>query len=177
MQPMTGAESFDTSPAEAERQLAAAVERHREAVSAMQTPGRPDAGQHVAIKVVGRAVQLVSFALRRAAEAGVPFDRLVELTGWAPDLVREGLERPVPEPRVIARLTPAGLDARAVAQAAASFEAIGRLRELTQRLLADVLDEDGEDRPPLPPADVEDLYDRLETVWREWRQGPGGREP
>ena len=177
MPSVTGAESVDPSPAEAERQLAAAVERHREAVAAIQTPGRPDSGQHVAIKVVGRAVHLVSFALRRAAEAGVGFDRLVELTGWAPDLVREGLERPVPEPRVIARLAPARVDARAVAQAAASFEAIGRLQELTQRLLADVLDEDGEDRPPLPPADVEDLHDRLEKVWREWRQGPGGREP
>ena len=56
---------------EAERQLASAAERHREAVASMQELGRPEAGQSVAIKVVGRAVHLVSFALRRAAEAGV----------------------------------------------------------------------------------------------------------
>src|SRR5215216_3921747 len=97
--------------AEAERQLAAAVERHREAVSSMQESGRPEAGQLVAIKVVGRAVHLVSFALRRAASAGVPFERLVELTGWEPDLVREGLERVAPEPWFLARLAPAGTDA------------------------------------------------------------------
>jgi hypothetical protein len=131
----------------------------------------------VAVKVAGRAVHLVSFALRRAAAAGVPFERLVELTGWAPDLVREGLERPVPEPRVIARLAHPGLDARAVAEAASSFEAIGRLQARTQRLLADVLDAAGAQRPSLPPADVEDLHDRLETVWREWRLALGRREP
>jgi hypothetical protein len=174
---LSGSDSVDLSPAEAERQLAAAVERHLESVAATQTPGRSESGQHVAVKVAGRAVHLVSFALRRAAAAGVPFERLVELTGWAPDLVREGLERPVPEPRVIARLAPPGLDARAVAEAAASFEAIGRLQDLTQRLLADVLDEDGEQRPSLPPADVEDLHDRLETVWREWRLALGRRDP
>jgi hypothetical protein len=156
---------------EAERVLAAVAERHREAVASMQQPGRPEAGQHVAVKVVGRAVHLVSFALRRAAEAGVPFERLVELTGWEPDLVREGLERPVPEPRVVARLAPAGVDPRAVAQAAAAFEAIRRLQELTQRVLADVdLDVDVNARPPLAPADLNDLYTRLETAWRSWRQ-------
>src|SRR5690349_15735007 len=121
------AASSDGSQAEAERQLSAAAERHREAVLSTQEPGRPAAGQHVAIKSVGRAVHLVSFALRRAAAAGVPFDRLVELTGWEPDLVREGLERPVPDARVVARLAPAGVDAQAIAEAAAAFEAIRRL--------------------------------------------------
>src|SRR4051794_572017 len=116
MQSVTAAVSSEGSRAEAERQLAASAERHREAVTSMQELGRPEAGQHVAIKVVGRAVHLVSFALRRAAEAGFPFERLVELTGWEPDLVREGLEQAVPEPRVVARLAPAGVDARAVAQ-------------------------------------------------------------
>src|SRR3954449_1966960 len=137
MQPVTAAAS-EGSRAEAERQLAAAAERHREAVASMQELGRPEAGQHVAIKVVGRAVDFVSFALRRAAAAGVSFERLVELTGWEPDLVREGLERAVPEPRVVARLAPSGVDARAVAQAAATFEAIRCLEELTHRVLADV---------------------------------------
>ena len=48
----------------------------------MQEPGRPESGQHVAVKAVGRAVHLVVFALRHAAESGVPLERLVELTGW-----------------------------------------------------------------------------------------------
>ena len=172
MQSLTAAASSEGTRAEAERQLAASAERHREAVASMQEPGRPEAGQHVAIKVVGRAVHLVSFALRRAAEAGVPFERLVELTGWEPDLVRDGLQRAVPEPRVVARLVPAGVDARAVAQAASTFEAIRRLRELTQRVLADVeADVYGEARSPLRHSDVEDLHDRFETAWRSWRHG------
>jgi hypothetical protein len=164
------------SKAEAERQLAAAAARYREAVASMQELGRPEAGQHVAIKSAGRAVHLVSFALRRAAEAGVPFERLVALTGWEPDLVRDGLER-VPEPRVIARVAPAGVDPRAVAHAATAFEAISRLRELTQRVLADVdLDVGVEAPSALEPADLEDLHDRLETAWSAWRQALGRRE-
>jgi hypothetical protein len=79
--------------AEAERQLSASAERHREVLASMQQLGRPETGQHVAVKAVGRAVQLVSFALKRAAEIGVPFERLIELTGCDPDLVREALER------------------------------------------------------------------------------------
>ena len=59
----------------------------------MQELGRPESGQHVAVKAVGRAVHLVSFALRHAAECGVPLERLVELTGWEPDLVSEALAR------------------------------------------------------------------------------------
>ncbi len=156
--------------AEAERQLAAAAERYREAVTSMQEPGRPEAGQHVAIKVVGRAVHLVSFSLKRAASVGVPFERLVELTGWEPDLVREGLERDVAAPRVVARLAPAGIDALAVAQAAASFETIRSLRELTETVLADVDPVDGDARPPLTSTDLEDLRDRLEHAWRSWRE-------
>jgi hypothetical protein len=130
----------------------------------------------VSIKSLGRAVHVVSLALRRAADAGVPFDRLVELTGWGPDLVREGLER-LPEPRVIARLAPAGVDPNAVAQAAASFEAITRLRELTRRVLVDVdLDLTVEAPSALAPADLEDLHDRLETAWAAWRQALARRE-
>ena len=170
---MTAAALTEASRAEAERQLAASVERHREAVGSMQELGRSDAGQRVAIKVLGRAVELVSYALRRAAAAGVPFERLLELTGWEPDLVREGLERAVPEPRVVARLAPAGFDARAVAQAAGTFEAVRRLHELTERILSDVdlaLDADGGTRVLPAPGDVEDLHDRFETAWRSWRQ-------
>jgi hypothetical protein len=178
MQSVTAQASADASRIEAERQLAAAADRHHEAVLSMQELGRPAAGQHVAIKSVGRAVHLVSFALRRAAEAGVPFDRLVDLTGWEPDLVREGLERPVPEPRLVARLAPAGVDARAIAQAAATFEAIRRLHDLTQRVLADVaLDADVDARPPLAPADLNELHDRLETAWRAWRESLEHHKP
>jgi hypothetical protein len=156
---------------EAERQLAAAVDRHREVLASVQELGRPETGQHVAVKAVGRAVHLVSFALRHAAERGVPVERLVELTGWEPDLVDEALARAPdptrpPAPRVVARLAPAGLDPVAVAQAAASVEATARLHALTQRILADV----GDDAPARPPADLVDLHERLEREWRSWRR-------
>jgi hypothetical protein len=104
----------ERSRAEAERQLVASTERYREVVASMAELGRPEAGQHVAVKAVGRAGQLVSFALMRAAEVGVAFERLVELTGWEPDVVRAGLERALPELRFVARLAPAGADAREV---------------------------------------------------------------
>jgi hypothetical protein len=161
--------SSESYRAEAERQLVASTERYREVVASMRELGRPEAGQHVAVKAVGRAVQLVSFALKRAAEVGVAFERLVELTAWEPDLVRQALERAVPEPSFTARLAPPGVDARAVAQAAARFEATTRLRDLAQRVLADVDDES------LAPAvaDLNDLYDRLASGWRAWRQGTG----
>jgi hypothetical protein len=172
---MQSAIQIDGARVEAERQLAAASARHREAVASTRELGRPETGQYVSIKSLGRAVHVVSFTLRRAAAAGVPFDRLVELTGWEPDLVREGLER-LPEPLVIARLAPAGVDPNAVAQAAAAFEAITRLRELTQRVLVDVdLDLTVEAPPALAPADLEDLYDRLETAWTAWREALGRR--
>src|SRR5215218_224627 len=165
---MIATSSSEGSRAEAERQLAASAARHREIVASMQQPGRPEAGQHVAVKSVGRAVQLVSFALKRAAALGVPFERLVELTGWEPDLVREGLNRAVHKPWFMARLAPAGADARAVAQAAVAFEALARLRALTQQVLADV---DAEERSLPAAADLADLHDRLEAAWRSWREG------
>ena len=168
---MTAATASEGAGPEAERQLAAAADRHREAVTSMEQPGRPEAGQFVATKSVGRAVHLVAFALRHAADVGVPFDRLVELTGWERDLVREGLERPVPEPRVVARLAPERVDAGAVAEAAAAFEAIRRIQDLTQRVLADIaLDVDVDARLPLTAVDLNDLHDGLETAWRTWRQ-------
>jgi hypothetical protein len=156
---------------EAERQLVAAVERHREVLASMRELGRPATGQHVAVKAVGRAVGLVSFALRHAADCGVPLERLVELTGWEPGLVREALAtapdpmRP-PAPSFVARLAPAGLDPGAVAQAAASVEATARLQALMQRILADV----GNDAWSRAPADLVDLHERLDGEWRSWRQ-------
>jgi hypothetical protein len=153
---------------EAERQLAAALERHREVLASMQELGRPESGQHVAVKAVGRAVHLVSFALRHAAESGVPLERLVELTGWEPELVSEAVTRapdPLrpPAPHFVARLAPAGLDPGAVAQAAASAEATSRLQELTEHILSDV------DASSQAPADLVDLHKRLDSEWRSWR--------
>jgi len=159
--------SADPRP-EAERQLAAALERHREVLASMQELGRPVAGQHVAIKAVGRAVHLISFALRHATESGVPLDRLVELTGWEPELVSEAVARAAdplrpPAQHFVARLAPAGLDPGAVAEAAASAEATKRLQELTRRILADV------DAWSQAPADLVDLHERLDSEWRSWR--------
>jgi hypothetical protein len=155
---------------EAERQLGAAVERHREVLASMQEPGRPETSQHVAVKAVGRAVHLVSFALRQATESGVPLERLVELTGWEPELVSEAVAR-APEPlqppaSLVARLAPPGLDTDAVAQAAASVEATARLQALTQRILADA----GDDAWSPQPADLVDLHERLDREWRSWRR-------
>jgi len=165
--------SGDSRP-EAERQLAAAVDRHREVLASMRELGRPESGQHVAVKAVGRAVHLVSFALRHAAECGVPLERLVELTGWEPELVSEALAqaagpRRPPAPSFVARLAPAGLDPGAVAQAAATVEATARLHALTQRILADI----GDDARSRAPAVLVDLHERLDGEWRSWRQALG----
>jgi hypothetical protein len=154
---------------EAERQLAAVVERHREVLASMQEPGRAEASQHVAAKAVGRAVHLVSFALRHATECGVPFERLVELTGWEQDLVSEAIAR-APDPMrpparsFVAQLAPAGLDPGAVAQAAAKVEATARLQALTQRILTDSSSD------AWSPADLVDLHARLDGEWRSWRE-------
>jgi hypothetical protein len=160
------------------------AERHREAVRSMAQPGRPEAGQYVVVKVVGRAAGAVSFALRRATEAQVPFERLVKVTGWEPDLVRAALQQAIPARRVVARLTPPGVDAAAVADAdadaAAGFEAMNRLLELTQRMLVEVegeVDRDGDARSPLGPEQLEGVYDRLETTWRSWRDELARGEP
>src|SRR5688572_13479430 len=147
---------------EAERQLTAALERHREVLASMHEQGRPESGQHVAVKAVGRAVHLVSFALRHATESGVPLERLVELTGWEPEVVSEAVAR-APDPQqppvsLVARLAPAGLDPVAVAQAAASAEAMARLQELTLRILADA----GDDAWSPAPADLVDLHERMD---------------
>ena len=162
----------DGATPEAERQLTAAVERHREALASMREAGRPESGQHVAVKALGRAVELAVFALRYAAQSGVPRERLIELTGWERPLVDEALAR-TPDPRVIARLAPAGLDASAVARAAAGIEATARLQALTRRILADV----GDEAWSPDPADLAELHDRLDGEWRSWRQALGRPQP
>jgi hypothetical protein len=172
---MDAAATSERSRAEAERQLSASAERHREVLASMEQLGRPEAGQHVAVKAVGRAVALVSFALKRAAEVGVSFERLEELTGWEPDLVREALERTVPEPWFVARLAPPGVDARALAEAAAAFDSLARLQDLTQRVLADLEREAGTSSAAAP-ADLDDLHDRWESAWRSWREGLTSRD-
>jgi hypothetical protein len=166
---MSPADTWTGSRDEAERQLIAAAERHREAVAASQEPGLPESGRHVAVKSLGRAVHLVSFALRRAEANGVPHDRLVELSGWEPDLVREGLRR-VPEPHVIARLTPAGLDPRAVAHAGAGFELLGRLEDLTHAVRGDI-DRDAQSPPREPDLDA--LHEHVERTWAVWQDSRG----
>jgi hypothetical protein len=62
-------------------------------------------------------------------------------------------------------LAPAGLDPRAVAHAAAGFEVLGLLEELTRAVHVDV---DGE--PPSPPQrpDLEALHDRFDGAWASW---------
>ena len=153
---------------EVERQLAAAVERHREVVTSMQEPGRPESGQHVAVKAVGRAVQLVVFALRHAAESGVPRERLVQLSGWDAQLVDEALAQ-APEPSLVAQLAPPGLDPAQVAEVAAGIEATARLQGLAQRILADIAD----DAWAPTPTDLVDLHERVDSSWRSWRQDIG----
>ena len=150
---------------EAERQLAAAAERHREVLASMQQAGRPETGQHVAVKAVDRAVRLVCFALRRGAEAGIPERRLVELTGWDPALVAQGIAE-IDEPRFVARLVPAGIDRDEIEATAAGVRATGRLSELTREILDDVLG-DGTGAPE--PRDLDELHRRLDETWNDWR--------
>ena len=157
---------------EAERQLVAAAERHREAVASGQQPGRPESGQHVAVKAVGRAVQLVVFALRHAADSGIPRERLVALSGWDPELVDEALAR-APEPSLVARLAPAALGPAEVAEAAAGIEATARLQVLVQHILTDV----GDDAWSPTAAELADLHERLALGWHRWRLAVGREKP
>jgi hypothetical protein len=156
---------------EAERQLAAAAERHRELVAAVAVAGRPDQGRHAAATALARGVQLLAFTLTRAAAAGVPRERLVELTGGDASLVDDALDRGA-DASVVERLTPGGVDPHEVAQAVASLEASARVGAVVQTIMADV--EDAAWSPAA--ADLDDLADRLEDVWRRWRQALGRRD-
>jgi hypothetical protein len=150
---------------EAERQLVAAAERHREALASMQQLGRSETGQHVAVKGVDRAVRLVCFALKNAAEAGIATERLAELTAWDPGLVTEGLTKP-DDPRFVASLVPPDLDESFAVETAAAVRATTRLHDLTQEILAGVLEDEGW----APSADeLDELHDRLATEWTGWR--------
>ena len=149
---------------EAERQLIAAAERHREALALVQQLGRPEAGQHVAVKAADRAVRLVCFALRRGAEAGISTQRLAELTEWDAARVTDGLTRPH-DPQFVASLAPPGLGHSFAADTAAAVTATARLDDLTQEMLAGVLDGTW-----TPSADeLDELHDRLATEWTSWR--------
>ena len=83
-----------TTREEAERQVTAAVERYREVASSRDALGLPETGQHVAEKAVERALQLLSFLLKRAVASGVSHERLRELTGWDMARLQELLDRP-----------------------------------------------------------------------------------
>jgi hypothetical protein len=157
------------SESELERQVVAAADRYREVAGSEDVAGLPESGRHVAAKSVGRAIQLLSFVLKRAADGGVGVERLSELTGWEPPLVRELLERP-PEPEFVSRVAPEGVDPAIVARAAASLHASQRLHALAGAILADV---DDESWSPAA-ADLDELHDRLENAWRAWRQGLRG---
>jgi hypothetical protein len=65
-------------------------------------------------------------------------------------------------------VAPPGIDAAAVAQAAASFEAEERLRGLVDGMLADVAD----DAWSPAAADLDDLREQLESVGQGWRRAP-----
>ena len=132
-----------------------------EQASSTPRPPFPGPGGHMDMSAVATVPE-------RSDGSARPFHRFCEATSRrAPPAMRAALERAVPEPRFAARLAPAGADARAVALAAARFEATTRLQELTQRVLGDVDDES------LAPAarELNDLDNRAST-----RPGPRQRQ-
>jgi hypothetical protein len=160
--------SPELSAAEAERQLAAATERHDEVVAAMQVGDTESLGHRPAVRALARGIQLVSFTLQRASSAGVPLERLVELSGWEESTVRAALARG-PESNVVESVAPGVEDAGAVAREAAGFEATARVDALLQRILADVAARGFSQHG----GEVDDLCERLETAWRAWRDELG----
>jgi hypothetical protein len=161
----------ELASSEAERQLTAAAERHREVVAAVATAGRSDQSQRRAAAALGRGVQLLTFTVTRAAATGLERERIAELIGSDGTLVDDMLDRG-PDASVIDRLTPAEVDRRAVAQATASFEASVRVGAVVQAIMADI-----EDRSWSPAsADLDDLAERIGDVWRRWRQDLGRRD-
>jgi hypothetical protein len=76
------------SPAEAERQLRAAVARHGEAVASLRQHGRSATSDTTAAGAEERGAALVLYSLRRAHAAGVDLERIAEITELPPDAVR-----------------------------------------------------------------------------------------
>ena len=134
----------------------------------MKSVDRSAVSEEAAIRALARGVQLVAFTLRQAAAAGVPLERLVELSAWDEELVRATLGQG-PQARMVARVTPEGVDPQAVAQASASFEATARVEAVLRAILADV----GDAAWSPAGADLDDLADRIESLWRSWRQALG----
>jgi hypothetical protein len=162
---------IDTAPSrlEAERNLADAAERHREAIASLAQGGRPASGETSALRALARGVQLVTYALRRAHAAGIDIERLAVVSGWEPEVVLEALDRG-PEP-VLARAVPDNVDPDAVTRAAAALEALSHVEQLLRRISADVHD----DSWSPAPAVLDALHDRLETQWQSWRGEVGRR--
>jgi hypothetical protein len=75
-------------PAEAERQLRAAIARHGEAVASLRQHGRSATSDATAAGAEERGAALVLYALRRAHAAGVDPVRIAEITELPPDAVR-----------------------------------------------------------------------------------------
>jgi hypothetical protein len=78
--------------AERERQLRAAVARHGEAVASLGQRGRSATSDSTAAGAEERGAALVIYALRGAHAAGVAVERIAEITGLAPDEVRDALQ-------------------------------------------------------------------------------------
>ena len=99
-------------------------------------------------------------------------DRLVELTGWDPELVDEAVAR-APDPlrppasQFVARLAPAGLDPGACDHTSTS----ARIRFVSScsRAVASALAA----ACATAPAGLVDLHERLERDWRSWREVRG----
>jgi hypothetical protein len=83
----------ELAPAEAERQLIAAVERHGEVLSAVAAAAGADQSRHAAAAALARRVRLLAFTLTRAASVGVPHERLAECVGGDAALVEEVLDQ------------------------------------------------------------------------------------
>jgi hypothetical protein len=96
-------------------------------------------------------------------------ERLVEILGREPGLVREALDRG--RDHVLSRVVPDEVDREVVKRAAATVEAMMRVDALLRGISADVTD--GAWSPA--PADLDELRDRVETEWRSWREGLGRR--
>ena len=159
-------ESHLSAP-EAERQLGAAIARHRELVASSAQGGRSATSDSAAAAAAARGAALVAFALRRARAAGVNVERLADLSEWEPEIVEDALERG-PEP-VLELALPGGVEPDAVARARATLDELGRIDRLLERISADVVD------PEWTPttAELDELRVRLERQWSDWRTEHG----